>query len=335
MSVDSSFKLVLLGTRAGPPADQHRTGIATAVVVDGNVYMVDCGRSAVTQYVKSGLRFDALRGIFLTHLHADHIADYYNFILLAGNSQNRNIDPVTGLNDTLSEKIGVWGPGAAGGLPEKFGGGSAPTVGEDENPTPGTREMTMLCHRAYAYSSNLFLRDMGIRDPRSLADVNDIAIPDIGADFQNRAPDMEPFVVMDDGVVRVSAILVPHGPVYPAFAFRFDCAYGSVTFSGDTAYSSNLIRLADSSDVLVHEALNLEGWDSSSPVFFDHLLQSHVEVQKVGDIAAKARCGKLVLSHIADMAENPIPVDKWQRWAQSGYDGEVVVGEDLLEVPIA
>ncbi|MEN0136337.1 MAG: hypothetical protein AAGC80_14385, partial [Rhodococcus sp. (in: high G+C Gram-positive bacteria)] len=54
--------------------------------------------------------------------------------------------------------------------------------------------------------------------------------------------------------VEVSAVLVPHGPIFPSFAFRFDTAHGSVTFSGDTTYGHNLVRPAEGSDVLVHEA---------------------------------------------------------------------------------
>ncbi|WP_031037570.1 hypothetical protein [Streptomyces sp. NRRL F-5650] len=54
-------------------------------------------------------------------------------------------------------------------------------------------------------------------------------------------------------------MLVPHGPAFPAFAYRFDAEHGSVTFSGDTTYSDNLERLADGSRLLVHEAVNVRG----------------------------------------------------------------------------
>jgi ribonuclease BN (tRNA processing enzyme) len=67
---------------------------------------------------------------------------------------------------------------------------------------------------------------------------------------------MEPFTVVDDGVVMVSAVLVPHGPVFPAFAFRFT-PEGSVVFSGDTAASENVVRLVHGADVLVHEVIDI------------------------------------------------------------------------------
>lgn len=322
----SALELVLLGTKAGPPVDPLRAGISTALVVDGATYVIDCGRSAATQYVRSGLTLASLSGIFITHLHADHVADYYNFFLLGGSVPNQE-------HDNLTRPVPVYGPGPAGGLPPKFGGGQAPTVNPD-SPTPGLKALTDDCHAAYAYSTNVFLRDMGIQDIRALADVHEIEVPRVGATYENTAPAMKPFVVMEDDRVKVSAILVPHGPVFPSFAFRFDTDHGSVTFSGDTTYSDNLIALAKGSDVLVHEAISVEGLDAPA-VFVDHLLQSHVEVQKVGPIAQRAEADMLVLSHISEVAHNPIDARKWKKWAQRGYGGKVIVGEDLQRIKLA
>jgi len=70
--------------------------------------VVDCGRSSVTQYVETGLRLDSLRSIFITHLHADHVADYYNFIMLGA---------LLNMSAGAIRTIDVYGPGRAGGLP--------------------------------------------------------------------------------------------------------------------------------------------------------------------------------------------------------------------------
>ncbi len=318
------LELVLLGTRMGPPVDPFRAGQASALVVDGATYVIDCGRAAVTQYVHAGLTLASMRAIFITHLHADHVADYYNFFLLGGSG------PKAALGDTLPDGVDVYGPGRAGGLPPKFGGGVASTV-NPKLPTPGIKDLTESCHDAYAYSSNLFTRDSGFRDIRTLANVHEIRLPGVGASYRDTAPVMRPFLVMQDEKVRVTAILVPHGPVFPAFAFRFDTEYGSVTFSGDTTYTSNIPVLAKDTDVLVHEALNLEG-SKVPPALLSHLLTSHVEVQKVGSIAQTAKADRLVLSHIADAVQDPIDVRKWERWAHAGYDGQVMVGHDLQRI---
>ncbi|WP_409463166.1 MBL fold metallo-hydrolase [Amycolatopsis sp. GA6-003] len=322
----SRLEVILLGTQAGPPVSSDRSGIATALVVDGRTYLVDCGRGATTQFVRAGLKFRSLEAIFLTHLHADHVADYYDFFLLGGSV------PVYG-GDNVARPVKVYGPGPAGGLPPKFGGGEAPTV-SPEHPTPGTADLTRRCHDAYAYSSNVFLRDMGIADIRTLADVREIALPEVGASFRRTHPAMRPFLVLEDERVRVTATLVPHGPVFPSFAFRFDTRYGSVTFSGDTTYSDNLVTLAKGSDLLLHEAINLEGMNLS-PVFRDHLLESHVEVQKVGGIAESAEAKHLVLTHLGSANGSRINPAQWRKWAQRGYGGRVTVGEDLQRIVVA
>ncbi|PUB32288.1 RNAse Z [Promicromonospora sp. AC04] len=313
--------MVLLGTKGGPPVSADRAGISSAVVVDGATYLVDAGRAAVTQYTSAGLAWADLRAAFVTHLHTDHIADLFQVFLLGGFQA-----PAQG--DSLPGPVPVYGPGPAGGLPPVFGGGQAPTTNPDD-PTPGLVGFFDRSSEAFAYSTNVFMRDSLIRETRALADVHEIQMPQVGADHQHTAPTMDPFVVMEDDRVRVSAVLVPHGPVFPAFAYRFDTDHGSVTFSGDTTYSSNLVRLARRSDLLVHEAINVRGW-SGPPAVVEHLLEGHVEVQRVGSIAQGAEVERLILSHVGDMAE-PRRLDprKWHRWAQQGYDGRVSVGNDL------
>lgn len=314
-------RLVLLGTRAGPPVDLHQVGAASALVVDGRTYVIDCGRASVTQFVRSGLRLDSIAGIFLTHLHADHVADYYNFFLLGGHIKNQEGDHIAG-------PVPVHGPGPAGGLQPKFGGGTAPTV-NPSNPTPGTAQMTDFLHAAYGYSSNVFLRDMNVADIRSLIDVREIVHPGgTNADFSHTAPDMRPFVVFRDDKVEVTATLVPHGPVFPAYASRFDSEYGSVTFSGDTRRSTNLIELAEGTDLLVHEAIGVEGAGLGA-ASLDHMLQSHVLIDEVGAVAQDAGARHLVVSHYADLGAEKVDVHKWRRLAQQGYRGRATIGQDL------
>lgn len=324
------LELLLLGTLAGPMVEKARVGIASALVVNGSAYIIDCGRSAVTQYGQTGLELSAIRDIFITHLHSDHIADYYNFALIGGVVANA-------AGDKLDGPVGVYGPGSAGGLrPPNVPDPNLPVVAP-HSPTPGTEEMTQRLHEAYAYTSNIFIRDNGPAggppDPQTLFDVHDIELPDVGASFENTAPPMEPFLVMEDENVTVTAILVPHGPVFPSFAFRFDTAHGSVTFSGDTRLSENLDRLALGTDTLVHEAINVQGSDLP-PAFVEHNLESHVEVQELGPIAERAGAARLVLTHLGDYSGS-IDVRQWEAWAQEGYSGDVIVGHDLQRIVLA
>ncbi len=178
------------------------------------------------------------------------------------------------------------------------------------------------------------MRDNGMRDITQLRRVTEIAVSDVGASpTGDTAPAMAPFPVMADERVRVSAILVPHGPVFPSFAFRFDTAHGSVTFSGDTRLSDNVITLAAGSDLLVHEALGDPPRAGLPPAVLNHMLESHTLITQVGAVAEKAHAPHLVLTHIADFKQE-IDIGQWTHLAGQGYHGTVTVGVDLLPIPV-
>lgn len=63
-------------------------------------------------------------------------------------------------------------------------------------------------------------------------------------------------IVYDEGGVTVTAYKVDHSPVEPAFGYRVDYKDRSISLSGDTVYSENLIAISQGVDVLFHEALN-------------------------------------------------------------------------------
>ena len=103
-------ELILLGTSGGPPPDYVRTGISSVLTVGGRNYVVDAGRSSVTNYLNAGLLFSRLDSIFITHLHADHIADYYNYFLLGGNVTNDSNDNLVRPGPRLRPRPGRWAP---------------------------------------------------------------------------------------------------------------------------------------------------------------------------------------------------------------------------------
>lgn len=144
--------------------------------------------------------------------------------------------------------------------------------------------------------------------------------------------------VMQDERVTVTAALVDHPPVVPAFAFRFDGPDRSIVISGDTTPSDNLIRLAQGADVLVHEALYVPAIDrlvarvASAARLKAHLIASHTAVEDCGRVAAAAGVRTLVLSHLVP-ADDPSVTDRmWLDAATAHFKGEVIVGKDLMEI---
>ncbi|GAB3264642.1 MBL fold metallo-hydrolase [Arthrobacter pigmenti] len=75
--------LTLLGTAGGPTPKMSRSAPAQAINIDGQVFVIDCGNGVARQYTRAGLDFDHLDGVFITHHHSDHNADYGNLLMLA------------------------------------------------------------------------------------------------------------------------------------------------------------------------------------------------------------------------------------------------------------
>src|SRR5258708_30122030 len=308
-SAASSFStcLVLLGTAGGPTwwPNTSRRSMSSALVVGDAVYMVDCGDGAGKR-LQEALEppnistLKSLRALFLTHLHSDHTVDYPNLLLYG---------PYSGLESRAASPLQVYGPGRRGEMEPVFQlpGSARPTpeVINAGNPTPGTKDMTAYLYQAFATDLNDRMRDGGKPDVRSLAHAHDIKLPHIpGLTSANQtpSPDMEPFKIYEDDRVRVSATLVYHVPVWPSFAFRFDTDDGAVVFSGDTAPSQNLIRMAKGANILVHEVIVSEWIDRllPSPRSPDdearrhHLVYSLTNVEQVGPFAQSTGVSTLV-----------------------------------------
>jgi len=324
----SATRLVLLGTAGGPLPSPRRAGVAQAIVVAGRVYLVDCG-SGVTRQLRRARLLKDLHEVFITHLHSDHDCDYFNLFLQGW--------PILQWNPPVR----VHGPGPAGGLPpiptDLPAGHRIPVI-VPANPTPGLADITRAQIEAHAYDINIRMREAGRADLTALVVPEEIALPPpLAAGPARVAPEMDPLVVSEDEHVRVTAVLVEHPPVFPSFAFRFDTDDGSIVISGDTAPCANLVALAHGADILVHAVLDDgagipdedESWEARQRE--RHLVEAHTTVSAAGRVAAEAGARKLVLTHFIP-GEDELPDEHWIRGAAGGFDGEVIVGRDLLEL---
>ncbi len=278
-------RLILLGTAGGPTPKALRAAPASAVIVDGVVYVVDCGNGVARQLALAGIPLDRIANVFITHQHSDHTADYGNLLWLAwaGN---------------LAHPVDTWGP-------------------------PPLARMTRLF---------LEMNDADIRTR-----IADEGRPPL-------APLIRPHelthagVVMQDARVKVTAALVRHPPVAPAFAYRFDCPDRSIVFSGDTRPSASLVELARGADVLVHEVMYLPalekliGSESQAGRLRGHLLASHTTTEQVGRIASEAGVKTLVLNHFVPGGDPALTDDIWRDAVAKHFNGRIVVGRDLMEL---
>ena len=141
--------------------------------------------------------------------------------------------------------------------------------------------------------------------------------------------------VLQDENLTVTATLVDHPPVVPAFGYRFDASDRSIVISGDTLPSDNLIRLAEGADVLVHDALYVAAVDRlvarvpNAPALKRSILSHHTPVEEAGRVARTAGVKKLVLSHLIPADDPAVTEQMWLEAARTHFSGEVILGKDL------
>jgi ribonuclease BN (tRNA processing enzyme) len=145
-------------------------------------------------------------------------------------------------------------------------------------------------------------------------------------------------LVMRDEKVKVTATLVDHPPVVPAFAYRFDAADRCIVISGDTAPSDNLVKLAHGADVLVHSVVYVPAVDRlvarvpNAPALKASILAHQTSVENAGRVAQSAGVKTLVLSHLVPPDDPEVTDQMWIDGARAHFRGSVIVGKDLLEV---
>ena len=152
-----------------------------------------------------------------------------------------------------------------------------------------------------AYQSDYFFRNEHHGD--EVAPLHSVGFEPITIDLN------KPIIIEKDGL-KVTAFEVPHDPVKPALAFRFDYKGRSIVISGDTIYSENLISYSKDADVLFHEALSMNivsmmedftkrsGNDLLSKILFD-VQDYHTDPVDAAKAANEAGVKHLIFYHLA------------------------------------
>jgi ribonuclease BN (tRNA processing enzyme) len=331
-------ELVLLGTAAAPMPVAGRAGICSALVVDGHVYLIDCGRGSPSAYVDAGLDFTRLRAILLTHFHADHTGDLAGMLLYPWGVRVGDDGPLAPLH--------VYGPACPETpLPAGTAGYHRQTTINPRLPMPSATNLVQSILAGYAYHLNIMPLDARMPDAGALVRAFDIPVPASAVDSATPASAVDivapasaagttqmPFAVFDDELVRVTAVTVSHGHATPALAYRFDTADGSVVFSGDTTVNDDLIALAQGADVLVHCVADLDylARHGTTTAELEHMAALHTDVSEVGDVAERAHVDELILTHYLPAEPDAIGDAQWAARAADGFGGITTAGKDGL-----
>lgn len=145
------------------------------------------------------------------------------------------------------------------------------------------------------------------------------------------AHDINQGIIYENNGVKVTAFLVDHGPVKPAFGYRVDYAGHSVVLSGDTRPTDNLVQFSKGVDVLIHETLDPEIFEAADVHFTPQqkqaIINHHTTPEQAGEIFARVKPKLAVFSHAED---SPALIAK----ARRTYQGPLELGEDLMVINI-
>lgn len=153
--------------------------------------------------------------------------------------------------------------------------------------------------------------------------------------------DGAPVTVLEQGGVKVSAVLVDHAPVAPAVGYRFDYGGRSVVISGDTVPSANLVRLGQGADLMIHEVLVKAVLKILSRAAYDagrerigkiasDVIGYHTDPPRAVDVAKQAGVDTLVFSHMVPPLPGLLVGSIFLRGVDDEGRVNVVLGEDHM-----
>lgn len=142
--------------------------------------------------------------------------------------------------------------------------------------------------------------------------------------------DATAMVYNNDGLV-IRAFTVDHGIVHHAFGYHIEYRGYTAVISGDTRYSETLVRLAKGVDVLVHEVAASDKTLLRNNESLRRVLAYHTSVDELTDVLNKTRPRLALLTHVLTFG---VSEEEVLQRVQSGYKGDLRMGQDLLAVDI-
>ncbi|VEF48612.1 ribonuclease Z [Bacillus freudenreichii] len=139
-------------------------------------------------------------------------------------------------------------------------------------------------------------------------------------------------LVQTDLPLKITAAEMVHN--VKTFGFRFETDDQTVVISGDTAPTPNIIELSRNADILVMDAclaptaVYRNTKSAELQEIWNSLQKEHCSPEQAGEIAQKAGVKTLVMTHFLPNIDE----EETYNEAVKVFDGEVIVGEDLLVI---
>jgi len=297
--------IFMCGT-GSPMPDPTRAGPCVGVVAGERVFLIDAGSGGVRVLGQMRFPIGRVDRLLLTHLHSDHFDGLGETLLQAW------------IGGSRTSPLPVYGP-------------------------PGTDGVVAGFNAAYEIDKGYRIDHHGTEVANPAGFGGEAIILQLADEFGDRLGDSR--VIWQDGDLTVTAILMHHEPVVPAYGFRIDYKDRSVVLSGDTTYQESLVALAKGADVLVHEALDPEmvaaigealanrGQANLAKVMSD-IPDYHASPEDAARAAAESGVDALFLYHIVPPLPSPMLYDMFLGDAGDIYGGLITVSEDGLLISL-
>lgn len=323
---ENCLEITLTGTQGGPPAVNGLAGAGTLVRYGsvgkqcGDVVLqFDAGRGTTERLSQLGLSPNDLDAVFLTHNHSDHTEGLIGLMQLRWHFMGGPLDLV------CSEDVEVAGRTTscrafAEHIADAFllSGEIAQRVAENKKRHPD------------GPSRLLILREVGQTASDSIGEV-----------------------VWSSGDVTVKAVTTTH--IAGSLAFRVETPAGSAVIGGDagnskttpprdSSTSESVEALAEGADILVHSAIHPAFAPGAGSKFPPPVYFRQSNAADLGAMAERAGIKHLVMTHLIPALDSAShgpfvipggPLDQSDfvvAARETGFEGEIHVGKDLLSI---
>ena len=269
------FRLHILGCGSALPTMRHLSSMQV-VECRGKLYMIDCGDGAQLQMRRSGLSFDKLGHIFISHIHGDHcfgLIGLISTIGLLGRTATLHVYAPKELEPMLQAQLNLFFNYDIGFSVEFHAVDTTrhQVIFEDRSITVVS---IPLDHRMPCSGYLFREKPMLPHIRRDMIDMYDIPVSQINN------------IKAGKGYTLPDGTQIPHEQlVTPADAPR------SYAYCSDTRYMPHLHEMVKGISTLYHESTYANDKISGAEKYY------HSTAQQAATVAHDAHVGKLLLGH--------------------------------------
>ena len=138
-------------------------------------------------------------------------------------------------------------------------------------------------------------------------------------------------IIYQHNGIKITAFLVNHYPVEPAYGYRIDSGEQSIVISGDTSFSENLIKHAKGADLLIHEVAAANSELLAGNPRLQKVISYHTTPKQAGKIFTATEPKAAVFNHVLLFGISERAVLEATR---ESFNGDVRMGHDLMKIGV-